>query len=698
MDLMSLLQTATPEQTTKIHDSTRKSESEALATPGANEPLLGRIAARIQRDFERALTAKQSSTINRLLDCRRLRNGKYSPTERVDITAQGGSDVFVNLTNVKCRAAESWIRDVMFHSGRAWTLEPTPIPDLPTDVDVAVLASVKREQEEVLAQGEEVMPEAFTMRLAEMRQDFLDQLQEEARKRVSAMEDLIADELDEGGWDKALSEFITDFVTYPAAIIKGPIYRKKRQVSWQAGIPVVKETVVKVFERVSPMDVYPSPDSTSCQNGSFVQRHRLFPMDLQAMKGTPHYSDLMIDEALKVYGNGYVVTRAWDDERDRQEGREGYSALYRNTIECLQYWGAVKGSELKEWGEASKVAFPQINDNEYYEIEAWLVGRLVIKAVINPDEMGRRPYEKACWEDVPGAFWGSCPPEIMADVQRMINACARAMSNNLAIASGPQVEVNIDRLPTGVSNIDSLYPWKVWQTRSDRTGGQGPAVTFFQPNSNAQELQNVMEWFYRKADEVTGIPNYTYGSGQTGGAGRTASGLSMLMEAASKGIKQAISNIDTAVTAVIAHMYAQNLLTSGDPSVRGDCQVVAKGTLGLIQREAVQQRRQEFMMATANPMDAQIIGVEGRGYLLNEMAKGLGMDANKIVPDPEKLRAMVKKQEEAAAQQQAMMMAQQAGMQGPPGAPPGEMPPEGLPPGEGMPPPEMGPPPGMPVQ
>jgi hypothetical protein len=159
------------------------------------------------------------------------------------------------------------------------------------------------------------------------------------------------------------------------------------------------------------------------------------------------------------------------------------------------------------------------------------------------------------------------PPEIMEDIQRMINAGARALCNNMAIASGPQVEVQVDRLPDGTRDIEQLYPWKIWQTKSGVMGG-GHAIQFFQPDSHAAELQAFIDSQYRKADEVTGIPNYTYGSSQVAGAGRTASGLSMLMENASKGIRQAIANVDGALSSLIQAMYEHNMLYEPDPRSR----------------------------------------------------------------------------------------------------------------------------------
>jgi hypothetical protein len=90
--------------------------------------------------------------------------------------------------------------------------------------------------------------------------------------------------------------------------------------------------------------------------------------------------------------------------------------------------------------------------------------------------------------------------------------------------------INDDRTAEN-EDSDQLFPWKRWHVTTDPLGannGQMP-VSFFMPASNAQELLTVYEKFTQIADELSAIPRYVTGSERTGGAGRTASGLAMLM-------------------------------------------------------------------------------------------------------------------------------------------------------------------------
>ena len=391
---------------------------------------------------------------------------------------------------------------------------------------------------------------------------------------------------------------------------------------------------------------FPAPASTGVNDQYLIHRHRLNMNSLQAMRGTPGVNNDELETVIQKYGmTGYRTWIQGDNEERVLAGKPFRYPLLSGEIETIEFWGSVNGQYLIEWGMAD------IDADQIYEINAWLTDGRLWKVVLNPDPLGERPYNIASWEHVPHSFWGVALPEIMRDNQTMCNAAARAIANNMAVASGPQVEVTVDRLPDG-EQITEVYPWKIWQATSDRTGGGQPAVRFFQPNMNAQELLTVFQQFSKQADEVTGIPNYVYGSSAVSGAGRTASGLSMLMDNASKGIKQAIASIDVVVAGVVQRLYVHNMMFDNDPYIKGDFKVVAKGAIGLLHKETLQMRRNEFLMATANPIDSQITGVEGRAYLLREAARGLQMDTNKIVPNQDSL-------EEQKIQARAQMLAQQ---------------------------------------
>jgi hypothetical protein len=604
------------------------------------------IAGHIKACWEKARFAKQQVT-ERLLKNERQRRGEYDPDKQADIAQTGGSDIFMMLTDMKCVAAKSWITDVMFANGdRPFDLEPAEEPQLPPELKLSIVDFVRMEAEEFLAAGAAIHPEAFRNRMDEVQDMIRLRIREEAKEIAGRMAGLIEDQMNQGGFQKALEEFIDDFVTYPTAVMKGPTIRKKKRLVWgEAFQPIVLNDFSREIERVSPYDIFPSPNASGVNDGYLIQRHRLTAKDVESLRGVPGYKDDEIEQVLLRYGtSGLRNFEAGDQEQDDLKGKNHSRLSEDSIIEALEFWGPVMGSMLKDWG------MKDVEPSKVYEVNAWQIGSYTIKVAINPDPLGRRPYEVASWSSIPGAFWGQSLPEKMADVQTMCNAAARALANNMGVASGPQVEIAVDRLPDG-EDVTNIYPWKIWQTTSDRTGGGQAAVRFFQPDMKAAELMNVYQTFARQADEVTGIPAYLY-SGQTGGgAGRTASGLSMLMDNAAKGIKGAISRIDKVVTMVVDRFYVHNMIYNPDPLIKGDFRVVANGALGLVAKEQIQIRRNEFLASTANPVDLQIVGPEGRAYVLREVAKSLQMDTDKIVPPPEMLKFKQEQIEQAMAQQ-----------------------------------------------
>lgn len=619
------------------------------------ETLGTELAAHVNQCWDRAKFAKTEIT-ERLLKCERQRRGVYDPDKAMDIARTGGSDIYMRLTDIKARAAANWINDVMLSGGRrAFQLDPAREPELPPEISAGIVDLVRLEMQEFVAAGGQVHPEAFRVRMEQVQDEIMDKMREEAKEKSFRMENKIEDQLNQGGFDDAFREFVDDFVTYPSAILKGPVIRRKKVMKWGPGYkPIIITDFVRKVERVSPHDAFPSPSASSIHDSYFIERHRLSRAALQAMRGTPGYSDADIDQVLERFGDsGFRQWLMGDQERDRLEGKPHARLYTKDVIEAVEFWGSVSGKMLLSWGYKGK----KIDPMKEYECNVWVIGPFVIKAALNPDPLGMRPYEIAQWVPIPGSFWGTGLPEQMRDVQTLCNAAARSLANNMGIASGPQAEINVDRLPDG-EDVTSMFPWKIWQTTSDRTGGGQPAVRFFQPNMNAEALMNVYQYFSKQADEVTGIPNYVYGSSPAGGAGRTASGLSMLMDNAAKGIKAAISSIDNVVSHLVQRLYIHNMIYDSDLSAKGDFKVVAKGAMGLVAKEQLQVRRNEFLQATANPVDLQIVGPQGRAYLLREVAKSLQMDTDKLVPTTEQIEFKQQKQ----MQEQMAMAMQQPGM------------------------------------
>ena len=170
-----------------------------------------------------------------------------------------------------------------------------------------------------------------------------------------------------------------------------------------------------------------------------------------------------------------------------------------------------------------------------------------------------------------------------------------------------------------------------------------------------------MSFFSNEADTKTGVPKYSYGNNKgAGGALSTASGFSMMMSNATRGIKNVIRNIDKGLIKPSIEMTHQwQLLYSNDPEYyTGDIKLIARGSNALIAKEQTAVRRNEFLQIAMNPAVLQIIGQEGLAEIIREIVDGMDFISDDIVPTKEELS---KRMQAQAMQQQAQMMAPEQG-------------------------------------
>jgi hypothetical protein len=314
-------------------------------------------------------------------------------------------------------------------------------------------------------------------------------------------------------------------------------------------------------------------------------------------------------------------------------------------FEVLEFWGSLNGYDLQDAG----IEFGDEDDlSMEYDANIWIVSGKVIKAQLNPLPGGVIPYFIFPYEKNPHAFWGTGVPRMMRDSQATMNAATRIYLDNVALSSGPMVEVNTDIMASGEDPTE-LYPWRVFL----REGGDGnqPMVRFYQPQSNSPALVSVIELFRRFADETTALPSYTHGQTQSS-LNRTATGISILMSNANIVLKSVIKNIDDFLTQpMIRSLYDWNMTWNQDKNVKSDMRIIAKGSTALIQKEVQSQRLLQFLSLINNPIDAQMVD---REKLLTDIAKSLDIDPDEVIKSQEELM-------NEQALQQAILASQQGG-------------------------------------
>jgi hypothetical protein len=682
----------------------------------------------------------------RLLRALRAFNGVYEQEIIEEIKKFGGSSVYARTIAMKCRGTTSLLRDVYIGAERPWSLQPEPDPQVPDEILQAVdqliqgeiaqgvqahLQSVRANQAHYMGTAQAhafgalsgqtpdqvdatipssqsgpsntgqlmgsglpapppIQPMPDSNQLMERRRLLLEAARDQAKRKASdqaqTAEDKLEELLAEGGFYTALAEFLVDLPLFPYAVIKGPTVRIRTKVRWQGNRPIPIDVPTLTWARVSPFDIYWTPGVNDIADANVIERSRLTRAEINDMLDLPGFIQSEVRAVLDEYGRGGLVDN-WDQtdaERAILESRENPRFNQSGMIACLEYQGMAQGRHLLDIGMDPNVILDPLRD---YFVDAWLIGRHVIKVQLAPSPRKRHQYYITSFEKVPGTPVGNGLPDLLADIQSVTNATLRALVNNLSIASGPQVTVNDDRLGDG-ENGEDMYPWKRWHTKSDPFGNNTePAIAFFNPASNSAELLNVYQAFSQIADEISAIPRTMTGTPPIGGLGRTASGLSMLLQQSTKILQTVCANVDRDVlSGLLEGLLDMVLLIDQSGLLSGEEKVRVLGVQAAIQREAQRARQLEFLQITGNPIDMQIIGLPGRAEVLRQVAKTIGIQGEDIVPDEDQMR----QKEQAQQRAQAMAQMQQQGI-------PGAGAPSGPGTGGGGPPMPGGMPPGIPI-
>lgn len=602
------------------------------------------LARYIRERYVEAYNHKvQNGTEARLLRNLRVKKAVYQPEE---LAMVGEIDVYIGIAALKSRAAESWLLDVVMNTmEKPWTLTPSPIPDLPADVKEQAITMLANEVNDPNS-GMQTMDDV-RQRAGDLKKSVLAYLAKKAKESTGQMENLIEEQMDDGLWKKTFAEFLADLCTYPAAIIRAPVVIQKTKATYKGNAVVAESVGLPTTRCVSPFDAYPSPASTTTQDGDyFLERLRFSRAKLYELKDIESFDEVNVRLALKAYPNGFQLNQNHDWERDRLEGTAPDIQYSTRLLDVLIFNGVLPGHFLIAKGVL--VDDPQ----RHYEAEVWVCGDFTLRAVLNPNPVSARPIHMTSFAKRNGAFWGDSPIDLVYDIQRVCNSLVRAMVRNAAYSSGPMAEVAADRFASG-EDITQIDPYRMYFVQPDLSGTGGKAIQFNSVPSVLAELTPTLDRFMKMADDISGIPAYVIGNPQVSGAGRTMGGLSMLMGNAAKGIKSVMLNIDNdCISEVVRSFYYFNLVTSDDPTIKSDADIVAQGTSGLLQRELQQSRMTELLQLLTPYVQLQVVTPQAIQYMLRQVLQDQGLDVDKIIPDPDAQEA-----QQTQARQQAIQEA-----------------------------------------
>lgn len=604
------------------------------------------LASIVNRNFDTAKTHRTDQE-NVWISAMRNFNGEYSP----DIEfREGGSSVFINITQMKTMAAFSRIMAIMMGpSGYPWNIKPTPHP-------ILVKMGLSEPAAEVTS---ELSPE-FKQELSE------------ARSAADGMRNRIKDNLIESFWEEKFSRGALDLVSIGTMVCKGPVALPQKPKKWvkvesqtsildrikgALGMAKVQAETYQlmsdpmdeyraVMEWVSPFEFYPDPSAYAIEDAMYaIHRHVMNMAQLVELISAPGFDPEEIKTVLENNPTGNWTQESWESSVDSINNRSQVGEK-DNRFVVLEYWGYFSGADLREAGAS-------IKDSElhvHHMANVWVCGGQAIKVALSGNQAKRIPFFVVPYEKVPYKIWGRGVPEKMEDPQSIINGSARAMVENMAMCAGPQLIYDPSRIAPG-TDIKQIIPWGITAIKTVE-GVSTPPVQFVKIDPVINELKLIMDIFRSFVQEVTSMPDLASGFTGQGEHNRTMGGMSMLYGAADSYTRSVIFNIDNHLTKpMIRAMYDWEMQYCPDPTIKGDMTIEASGVQGLMAKELTSQRLAELLQAVGQiPGGADYINMP---ELMKEVFRSLEVINDCVVLSEPEVQAKRAQAQEASIQQAA---------------------------------------------
>lgn len=574
------------------------------------------LAGEVMRRFNGAVMAQSSELVNGkslrtvLQNCWEQQNSVLScdAQERADAL---GVDIVVNLTTLKADIANSFLNDALTSSANAeipWVIQPTPRPDISQSAKDEILTSVRLGMEANMFGGS---PQLLIDTIRQQKVLAFEKETDLAKRAADAMLSLIADQCVEGGFHKALTDFLQYFTIYPFAVFAGPFITRAPRLVWGKTKPRIQTEVFPTFRAISPFDFCWSPDSPDTQRGTCVFTRTLWTRRelLDAVK-LPGYLHDNVLQVLKDADSNINFPLQWlSHAPDSSQRNLSLWASNVRPIEVLTHYGLFSGRELSQYN------FTGLEATEYYNCQIAMCGGRVIQVKVFSDpRLHTRPIYTASFYRTGGdRIAGDGIAQRLRDVERAYVACLMYLMRNAANAREPYCEADMRRLVKYMGDVDlgKPTPGLMYLVDNDIGGSKEPALRFTTIPANMAPYIQLMEYFMSLADKVTNIPASLHGEAIGSGAMRTFRGMSLLQGNATKALTASTDNISDGVFKPLGGLlYNINMLYAKDPDVKGDSQIVTKGAEGLLQKEMEKQSAMEIL---------QVLGAasSGLGQMVN---------------------------------------------------------------------------------
>lgn len=625
--------------------------TEVIAGDTVIESGLNQMVQRVNADFTAANTARiyqeQQVFMRALLNNR----ASYNVTDSAALQQKQRSQVFLHATRPRVQTAVALLMPILCPPGDdAWTVDADPGAIDPDEAMKLLEAGTPLDQ-------------------------IRSQLQQEAGKKSDALEGKIAKGLDFTQYPQKMLQYVFDLCIFGTGILMGPfaatnpeielspveeeepngwfsgLFKKKkaeiREANYQKLIDSgLLDKVLPVIHNVSPFEFYPDPGATSVENSRWAIVRKVFGQaQILEMLEDESFRKDQVQNVLATYPDGVWTAEWWETTMDTLN-KQPNKSMPNGRYTCYQWWGFMRGSDLRKMGVTN---IPEDRFGERVIVNAWVIGNVLVKCAVSDLHKDRLPFYVTPYSYVPHCMWGIGPSELMFDTQDGLNAMFRAMFDNLALASGPQMIVVSDRLLNPDSAIE-IRPWKIWPVKPSEAGDTQKPIEFFTPESRLVDIRAAIKDLEQLAQEQTALPNFLMGGQTEGTHNRTAQGASMQFQNALTPLKTVIFNVESTQTVPMITNFMRFFQTfSKDPRILGKFKVGAHGVRGLMAKEALLGNINNLMQAAGtNPAWSGRLKIQN---IFTDIIRASG-DANRDwVYSDEEYAAIQKQQQEAAMNQ-----------------------------------------------
>lgn len=612
-----------------------------------NDERADKLADLVQDRYQRAASTRSSREVYR--------------TQPVDFWLREAYERYLgkacnnrfNLTRIKAGALYAKVKDMVVNSADApFVVEATPIPTLSKKQTVKVQEVLERLLGEKLMEAgivlrdadgnvwpnydAVIMADGYTLvpsvaawlkeQAVEQKQTILTEAGKVAREAIKQVTTLMQDQMLEGGWRDAYLDVLFDVFLYGTGVLRCEL-RRVQGLKWNGDKLAPSTDDIMTWRHVPVGNCYPSADSESAQEGTyFIERGAMRKQDLFACAQIDWMREDKIAEA-------YEQARDNADWLEREDVEQPQQWADDALVDVLIHEGTVRGDTLMDWLDDNA----GIDENAFYDVEAWVLAGVTIGCRVLKHPHGTRSYFSANFQRAGRNFWGIGAGMTLASIEDTLNGLLDDLAQNLELTVAPPIFYDV----MAFENADDVTLKKRARIPFNPDPVNRTMQPFFQPrfDSKSGELINLFNWFYRLADDESGIPGLLSGNDRIGGGEATFRGMKMLAASANTLVKAAFLNIDqTMIQPAMQWLWRWNMLNSKEEGIRADVRVVARGAAGLMQKEIADAERADVL-----PLLMQLI--QGAGlppeetqrimqYLLQQtMAQG-GMPVDELMSDP----------------------------------------------------------------